>query len=390
MNISRGKLCKAKKIVLYGVEGIGKSTFASHFPEPVFIDVEDSTVEMDVSRFDKPSSFPMLLQQVQYVAQNPSVCKTLVLDTLDWAEKFAYETVCMQKGWKSIEDGGYGSGYRFAYETMGSLLNELTNVVNSGVNVLLIAHAAIQKFEQPDELGAYDRWELKLQTSKKCNTAAMVKEWADMVLFANYKTTVVNVDGQGAVKGKNKVQGGKRVMYTSHNPCWDAKNRFGLPEEMPFDFAQLVQSIPDLGGAVQAPTIEQYTLSQQIASPQPYTQSAPLPQSPQVVPQQIQPQIMQSSESIPPQVFIPNSAIQMQQPSEPPQKSVPRHLESLYELMKMKGFTAEDVQKVVGERGYFPADMPLEEYPVDFVEGVLIGAWEQVSNMISQHYGLPF
>ena len=88
--------------------------------------------------------------------------------------------------------------------------------------MVLTAHAQIKKFEQPDELGAYDRWELKLE--KK--TAPLTKEWADMVLFANYKTMVVNVDNQGAAKGKNKAQGGQRVMFTTHHPAWDAKNRY--------------------------------------------------------------------------------------------------------------------------------------------------------------------
>ncbi len=98
--------------------------------------------------------------------------------------------------------------------------------------MVLTAHAKMRKFEQPDEMGAYDRWEMKLSKG----VAPMVKEWADMVLFCNYKTMVVNVDGQGAQKGKNKAQGGRRVMHTTHHSCWDAKNRYGLPDEVPFEY----------------------------------------------------------------------------------------------------------------------------------------------------------
>lgn len=60
MKITRGKRQEAQKIVLYGPEGIGKSTFAAQFPEPLFIDTEGSTANMDVMRFDLPTSFTML------------------------------------------------------------------------------------------------------------------------------------------------------------------------------------------------------------------------------------------------------------------------------------------------------------------------------------------
>ena len=86
----------------------------------------------------------------------------------------------------------------------------------------------MRKFEQPDEQGAYDRWEMKL--SKQ--VAPLLKEWCDMLLFLNYKTYVVTSE-----TNSKKAQGGKRVMYTSHHPCWDAKNRHGLPAEMEMDFA---------------------------------------------------------------------------------------------------------------------------------------------------------
>lgn len=232
MNITRGKIRGAKKIIIYGPEGIGKSTFASQFPDPVFIDTEGSTKELDVARFDPPSSWQMLLEQVQYVKKYPDVCKTLVIDTADWAEKLEIEELCRKNGWNGLEGAGYGKGYTYAAEEFGRFLNLLEEVVSIGINVVITAHAQLRKVELPEEMGAYDHWEMK--TSKK--VAPMIREWADMVLFANYKTIVVNVDNQGAAKGKNKAQGGRRVMYTTHTPFWDAKNRYGLPEELPFEY----------------------------------------------------------------------------------------------------------------------------------------------------------
>ena len=130
-----------------------------------------------------------------------------------------------------IEDFGYGKGYTYAAEEFGKLINVLNEITARGINVVVTAHAAMRKFEQPDEMGAYDRWELKMHRL----VSTMLKEWADMVLFVNYKTIVIT----GENGQKNKAQGGRRVMYAAHNPCWDAKNRDGLPDEMDFDFAQI-------------------------------------------------------------------------------------------------------------------------------------------------------
>lgn len=236
MDIIKGRITTAIKTVIYGPEGIGKSTFAAQFPDPLFIDTEGSTAHMDVKRLPKPDLWVELLNEVEYVRQNPGCCKTLVLDTADWAETLCSEYVCNRDQKTGIEDYGYGKGYRYNFEEFGRLLNALELVRGQGVNVVVCCHATIRKFEQPDELGAYDRWGLKLTDAPKASIAGMVKEWADMVIFANYKTIVVNIDGKGATKGKNKVQGGKRVMYMTHNACWDAKNRFGLPDEADFSY----------------------------------------------------------------------------------------------------------------------------------------------------------
>ncbi len=236
LKIHTGKAGGALKVVVYGPEGIGKSTLAAHFPRPVFIDTEGSTRHMDVSRTDKPSSWTMLMEQVQYVRSDPGVCSTLVIDTADWAEQLCIASICADKKLSGIEDMGYGKGYVYLAEEFGRLLNLLEEIVGRGVHVVLTAHAMMRKFEQPDEMGAYDRWELKLQ--KK--TSALVKEWSDLLLFANYKTLSVAADDKGK---KFKAQGGRRVIYTSHHPCWDAKNRLGLPEELPLDFSALAQYI---------------------------------------------------------------------------------------------------------------------------------------------------
>ena len=228
--ITKGKVETAKKVVIYGPEGIGKSTFASFFPDPVFIDTEGSTKELDVARYPNPQSWHDIIVTVKDCATE-APCKTLVIDTADWAEQFCIRAVCEKQGMDGIEAFGYGKGYVYLAEEFANLLKACDALIDAGINVVFTAHAMMRKFEQPDEMGAYDRWEMKL--SKK--TAPLLKEWADMVLFCNYKTDVITDQN---TKSK-KATGGRRVIYSSHHPCWDAKNRYSLPEQMPMEFEQI-------------------------------------------------------------------------------------------------------------------------------------------------------
>lgn len=228
MNITKGKQSRAQKVVIYGPEGIGKTTLASQLPDPLFLDLEDGSATMDVRRVSDIQTWQQLGEVLVELIHDPSICKTVVIDTADKAEALATEAICEEKKISSIEDPGYGKGYTYLAERMASLISTLGLLVKKGVNVVIIAHAAMRKFEQPDEMGAYDRWELKLQ--KK--VAPLLKEWADMVLFLNYKTKVIKSEKSGSTKAK----GGERVIYASHHACWDAKSRHGLPDEFPMSY----------------------------------------------------------------------------------------------------------------------------------------------------------
>lgn len=360
LKIHTGKAGGALKVVVYGPEGIGKSTLAAHFPRPVFIDTEGSTRHMDVSRTDKPSSWTMLIEQVQYVRSDPGVCSTLVIDTADWAEQLCIASICADKKLSGIEDMGYGKGYVYLAEEFGRLLNLLEEIVGRGVHVVLTAHAMMRKFEQPDEMGAYDRWELKLQ--KK--TSALVKEWSDLLLFANYKTLSVAADDKGK---KFKAQGGRRVIYTSHHPCWDAKNRLGLPEELPLDFSALAQYI----GPGAAPSAPPPPVPSAPPSPPPAQASTPAP-DPAPAP--------------PPPPPAPDPAPQ----EDAKHQDNADALKALRDLMKVNGVEDYQVQAAFAARGYFPEQTPLENLPADFIQGVLVGAWAQVCNWIKANDPLPF
>ena len=343
MKITRGKIASAQKVVIYGPEGIGKSTFAAQFPEPLFIDTEGSTKNMDVARMDKPTSWTMLKNQIAYVKAHPQVCKTLVIDTIDWGEKLCVEDICAVHNKRGIEDFGYGNGYVYEMEEFGRFLNSLEELISAGVNVVLTAHAQLRKFTQPDEFGEYDRWELKLGKKTGSMISPMVKEWADMLLFANYKTVAVQADDKGK---KFKAQGGERVMYATHHPCWDAKNRHGLPDSMPFDYAQIAHIFNRATAAVPPETEKAEEAFKDMLDETPdVKQAAAVP------------------EGIP---------------------------APLADLMRQNQVSEEEIRLAVSQKGYFPFDMPIGNYPEDFIKGVLIGAWEQVYNMIISNRDLPF
>lgn len=377
MQIVKGKIPSAKKCCVYGPEGIGKSTLASWFPEPLFIDTEGSTKDMDVSRTPTPSSWSMLMDQVRHVRDHSDICKTLIIDTVDWAEMLCSNHVCSNAQKNSIEDFGYGKGYTYIQEEFGRLLNHLEEVIEKGIHVVLTAHAKMRKFEQPDEMGSYDRWEMKLSKG----VAPMVKEWADMVLFANYKTLVINVDGQGTQKGKNKAQGGKRVMYTTHHSCWDAKNRYGLPDEIPFEYTAIAHII-------EAPTTGQVRQEEPKETPKQEAIQTSMFTGPEQTTSKSTPEPEKKTETMAP----------VEAKQEPVKDFRPigvdeRILKKLRDLMLANNVCEWDIQNVVAARGYFPADMEVYDYPEDFVNGVLVGAWDKVYTMVKEmkeKESLPF
>ena len=323
LNITTGRVARPQKLVFYGVEGIGKTSLAAQTPEPLFIDTEGGTAHLDVRRLQKPASWEELIALVKEVAATPDVCRTLVIDTADWAEQMCIDYICAKYKQPGIESFGYGKGYTFLAEEFAHLLAACDEVILSGKNVVITAHAKMRKQELPDEQGAFDRWELKL--SKQ--TAPLLKEWPDALLFLNFKTLIVATDSN-----THKAQGGKRVIYTSHHPCWDAKNRHNLPEELELNYANIAPIFGD--GKTKLKT----------ASPA------------------------------------------QTQTSDPSQQALltvtPETLAILNEWMEKAGVKAEEIQTLVAQKGHFPPETPIDQYPEKFVRGWLMHNWSQVVTTI--------
>ena len=334
--ISRGVKINPQKVVIYGVEGIGKTSLAAQFPKPLFIDTEGGSGHLDVRRLPEPTSWTMLLDEVTWVRDFPYECGgTLVLDTADWAEKLCIAHVCGAHDLRGIEDMPYGTAYVYVKEAFGKLLNLLGECVDRDLNVVVTAHAAIVKFEQPDEIGVYDRWEMKLSRRQ---VAPLLKEWADAVLFANFKTMVV-ADKKGE---KYKGTGGKnRVLYATHAASWDAKNRWGLPDEVPMDYAQIAPHVPVPEIPGPAPAVTAADIEAARTMPTPFDE-APEPVAP--------------------------------------------HLGPLYDLMERDGVSEAALQAAMAKKGYFTADTPVSVYD-EQAAGWVVSVWPQIREFISS--GMP-
>lgn len=354
MNITKGIISKPVKVCVYGVEGIGKTTFASQFPEPLFFDLDKGSAQLNVSRVTDITSWPLLMSNIKEVYDNPSICKTLVIDTADAAERMCIDYICGKFNKKGIEDFGYGAGYTYLTEEFARFLVQLDACIGQGVNVVVLAHAVLKTVTLPEEMGTYDHWELKLSSKTTNKVAPLVKEWADLLLFANYKTILVE-DG-----ARKKAAGGKRIMYTTHTTFADAKNRFSLAEELPFDYNEIARLIPN--GT--APGIKPMQEKKQEAKQKTVKKSEP--------------------ESTVP---VQNTDIPATSTAK---KTVNPVLQKVYDLMKQENITEEQIRKAVAMKGYFPEDMPMKDYPSDFIDGVLIGAWEQIKTFVLNNISVPF
>lgn len=243
--VVKGRVEAPRRILLYGTEGIGKSTFASDAPAPIFLGAEDGTAQLDIQRFPKPESWDDVLEAVRVLTEEKHEYQTLALDTLDWAEPLLWASMCARDKVADVESYGYGKGYQKALDEWRVFLAALERLrAARQMHVILLAHAWIKPFKNP-EGEDFDRYEMKLNGK----AAGLLKEWCDAVLFANYETFAVKKD-EKARKAKG-VSTGARVINTQRTAAYDAKNRYSLPETLPLSWADFDAAVK--AGAVASP-----------------------------------------------------------------------------------------------------------------------------------------
>lgn len=235
-SIKRNKNIAAPRLLVYGVEGIGKSTFAAGAPAPVFIQTEDGLGSLQVDHFPLAQKVSDVLDALSSLFSDDHTFKTVVIDSLDWLENLI---------WRDIEekydakDLAYGKGAMIAADKWREILDGLAALRrDKGMVVILLAHVEIKRFDSP-ETEPYDRYQPKLQA----RSSALIREWVDAVLFANYKT-VIKKDDVGF--NKTVARGfstGERLLFTSERPAYQAKNRYALPESLPLSWEAFESAI---------------------------------------------------------------------------------------------------------------------------------------------------
>jgi hypothetical protein len=219
-------------MAIYGVEGVGKTTFASKAAKPLFADIEGGSKRVETKRISDFKDVQDFWNFLNWFYVTDHGYSTLVIDSLSEFERFAWQQTCLDEGCESIEHvgGGFSKGYTVALKQWQILKDSIKKIQTArGTNIILIGHAEIKTFTDPATNSAYDRYSLKLHK----HAAAFIREWVDFIGFANYQTWTKGTDKQA----KHKAFGTeKRRLYTERRPAWDAKNRLGLPLEMDFDY----------------------------------------------------------------------------------------------------------------------------------------------------------
>lgn len=228
--VTRGRVQKPHLILLYGPDGVGKSSFGAAAPKPIFLGSEQGTDFLDVDRLPPIKMWADVHVAISELRTEKHDYETLVIDSLDWLEPILYQKLCEQHQVSSIEyvAGGYGKGYVEAIKLWNELIHGLNTLREQRkMNIVLICHSEVVPFHDPTTNTAYDRYQLKLY--KKAS--ALFREYVDTVLFANYEVFTKKEGGKSRAYGD-----GARVLFTERRPAFDAKNRVGLPFSFNFDW----------------------------------------------------------------------------------------------------------------------------------------------------------
>jgi len=216
------------RIILYGIQGAGKTTLASKTPSPVFIQLEDGLVDVSVPATDLISRYNDFIGVLDFLLNNEHNHGTVVIDSLDWLERLIHRHVAEQLNVSDISAVPYGRGYDAAaveWEKIVFKLDSLRRAKN--MVVFLLAHSQVRKVELPGQ-DSYERFQLDLNK----RASAILSEWCDCLFFLTYDVSVMRTEGSfGTIKTK-AFGDGQRIIYTGERPAYAAKNRYRLPHEL--------------------------------------------------------------------------------------------------------------------------------------------------------------
>lgn len=224
-DIRRGVQDRPQRLIIYGQQKVGKSTFAAGAPGCIFIPTEEGTDALDVASFPLCKSFEDIKQCLAVLCKEEHDFKTVVIDSLDWTERLIWGAVAKRLGKDSIEDIGYGKGYVEALTEWQQLFRGLDWLRdNRSMNVVVICHAQAVRITPPDG-EAFDVYALKLHK----HAMGVAQEWADLIGFARLKQRIKKEDLGFNKEHKRAVSvNGERELVLGHNPAYVSGNRWGL------------------------------------------------------------------------------------------------------------------------------------------------------------------
>lgn len=232
--VKKGKSLVARRTLLYGTHGIGKSTFAAAIPGHLILDIEDGLNDIECKSSPKINSTDELMGWISELYTEKHKYKALVIDTIDFLERMIWKEVCEHHGKESLGDFGFGKGYAFALAKW----NELTAAFDAlrekcGMSIWLLAHAATEKYENP-ETEPYDRYAPRIHKG----ACQLLLQWCDEVFFASQKVyTVTDEKGFGQERTRG-ISGEDRVMRTEERAAFVAKSRLTMPLELSLSYAE--------------------------------------------------------------------------------------------------------------------------------------------------------
>lgn len=232
--IEVGGEMKTPFTMIHGEEGVGKTTNATKAEEVLMLMVEDGRGKLKCHHV-KPTllkTYDNLMGFISELLTVPHRYKNVCIDTLDATERLIFDKVCSMNGRKDISSFGYGKGYEKALSLWKMLLDALYALrEEKGMGVILLAHSKIERYEDP-ERDSYDRFVPCLNR----HASSLIQGWCDTVLFATKKVYIKSTEEGFNRISKKGVGSDERVFKTTSNPAFVAKNRIGLPLEIPLDW----------------------------------------------------------------------------------------------------------------------------------------------------------